>query len=114
MQKNTLNLIINRLTFFEMTIFLKSSRLISFPSPTVFLNSCSSLSNDVLSKPVFGRVFVMLEMHSMIDVVETEFVPSISKFCHADKFINSRIKNDILSTLNVHVRGKNETLPISR
>lgn len=66
------------LTFFDITIFLKSSRLISFPSPTVFLNSCSNFSSDVLSKPVFGLVFVMFEMHSMTCVVDTEFVASVS------------------------------------
>lgn len=68
------------LTFFEMTIFLKSSRLISFPSPTVFLKSCSSLSSDVLSNPVLVRVFVKFEMHSMTWVVDTALVPSVSKW----------------------------------
>lgn len=66
------------LTFFEITIFLKSSRLISFPSPTVFLNNCSSLSSDALSNPVLGRMLVKLEMHSMMCVVETKFEPSVS------------------------------------
>lgn len=67
------------LTFFEMTIFLKSSRLISFPSPTVFLKSCSNRSSDVLSKPVFGRVLVRLEMHSITCVVDTALLPSVSE-----------------------------------
>lgn len=61
-----------------MTIFLKSSRLISFPSPTVLRNNCSNFSNDVLSNPVLGLEFVKLEMHSIICVVETEFTPSTS------------------------------------
>ena len=61
-----------------MTIFLKSSCLISFPSPTVFRKSCSNFSNEVLSKPVFARLLVKLEMHSIMCVVATEFVPSTS------------------------------------
>lgn len=42
------------LTFFEVTIFLKSSRRISFSLPTVLRNNCSSRSNELLSNPVLG------------------------------------------------------------
>lgn len=42
------------LTFLEVTIFLNSSRRISFSLPTVLMNSCSSRSRDDLSKPVLG------------------------------------------------------------
>lgn len=43
-----------QLTFFDVTIFLKSSRRISFSLPTVLRNSCSSRSNEPLSNPVRG------------------------------------------------------------
>lgn len=47
-------IILCSLTFFEITIFLKSSRRISFSLPTVLRNNCSNRSRELLSNPVRG------------------------------------------------------------
>lgn len=76
--KNSLHILSSWRTFFDVTIFLKSSRLISFSLPTVLRNSCSKRSSDILSKPVLGRAFVKFDINSIIWLVDTWFVPSMS------------------------------------
>lgn len=69
---------VSYLTFFEMTIFLKSSLRISVPLPTVFRNKTSNRSSDFLSNPVLGRTFVKFEINSITWFVDTWFVASTS------------------------------------